>query len=106
MAEEEKSEETFKVNTGDEEKTVEVEQDFDTPEDGSVVFDSTTGKGMEGMEIPDKMRAPVFEDGKKVKIFMNEKYGFPHRIQITAAIANHKPQLVAKPSDDEKYEIN
>ena len=107
MAEEkEKSEETFKVNTGDEEKTVEVEQDFDTPEDGSVVFDSTTGKGMEGMEIPDKMRAPVFEDGKKVKIFMNEKYGFPHSIQITAAIANHKPQLVGKPSEVEKYEIN
>ena len=106
MAEEEKSEETFKVNTGDEEKTVEVEQDFDTPEDGSVVFDSTTGKGMEGVEIPDKMRAPVFEDGKKVKIFMNEKYGFPHSIQITAAIANHKPQLVGKPSDVEKYEIN
>ena len=43
MAEEEKSEETFKVNTGDEEKTVEVEQDFDTPEDG-IIFDSTTGK--------------------------------------------------------------
>ena len=106
MAEEkEKSEETFKVNTGDEEKTVEVEQDFDTPEDG-IIFDSTTGKGMEGMEIPDKMRAPVFEDGKKVKIFMNEKYGFPHSIQITAAIANHKPQLVGKPSDVEKYEIN
>ena len=106
MAEEkEKSEETFKVNTGDEEKTVEVEQDFDTPEDG-IIFDSTTGKGMEGVEIPDKMRAPVFEDGKKVKIFMNEKYGFPHSIQITAAIANHKPQLVGKPSDVEKYEIN
>ena len=52
------------------------------------------------------MRAPVFEDGKKVKIFMNEKYGFPHSIQITAAIANHKPQLVGKPSDVEKYEIN
>ena len=103
--EEEKSEETFKVNTGDEEKTVEVEQDFDTPEDG-IIFDSTTGKGMEGMEIHDKMRAPVFEDGKKVKIFMNEKYGFPHSIQITAAIANHKPQLVGKPSDVEKYEIN
>ena len=103
--EKEKSEETFKVNTGDEEKTVEVEQDFDTPEDG-IIFDSTTGKGMEGVEIPDKMRAPVFEDGKKVKIFMNEKYGFPHSIQITAAIANHKPQLVGKPSDVEKYEIN
>ena len=105
MAEEkEKSEETFKVNTGDEEKTVEVEQDFDTPADG-IIFDSTTGKGMEGVEIPDKMRAPVFEDGKKVKIFMNEKYGFPHSIQITAAIANHKPQLVGKPSDVERYEI-
>ena len=24
---------------------------------------------------------------------MNEKYGFPHGIQITAGIANHKPQL-------------
>ena len=105
MAEEEKSEETFKVNTGDEEKTVEVEQDFDTPEDG-IIFDSTTGKGMEGVEIPDKMRAPVFEGGKKVKIFMSEKYGFPHGIQITAAIANHKPQLVGKPSDVEKYEID
>ena len=106
MAEEkEKSEETFKVNTGDEEKTVEVEQDFDTPEDG-IIFDSTTGKGMEGVEIPDKMRAPVFEDGKKVKIFMNEKYGFPHGIQITAGIANHKPQLVGKPSDVERYEID
>ena len=105
MAEEEKSEETFKVNTGDEEKTVEVEQDFDTPEDG-IIFDSTTGKGMEGVEIPDKMRAPVFEDGKKVKIFMNEKYGFPHGIQITAGIANHKPQLVGKPSDVERHSID
>ena len=39
MAEEkEKSEETFKVNTGDEEKTVEVEQDFDTPEDGIILI--------------------------------------------------------------------
>ena len=100
-------EEVFKVNTGDEEKTVEVEQDFDTPkDDDGIVFDTSTGKGMEGMEIPDKMRAPVFEDGKKVKIFMNEKYGFPHSIQITAAIANLKPQLVGKPSDVEKYEIN
>ena len=107
MAEEEKSEEVFKVNTGDDEKTVEVEQDFDTPEedDDGVVFDTTTGKGMEGVEIPEKMRVPDFEGGKTVKIFMNEKYGFPHGIQITAGIANHKPQLVGKPSDVERYEI-
>ena len=31
MAEEKKSEEVFKVNTGDEEKTVEVEQYFENP---------------------------------------------------------------------------
>ena len=95
-------EETFKVNTGDDEKSVEVEQD----ENDGVVLDTSTGKGMENMEIPEGMRAPAFEGGKKVKIFMNEKYGFPHSIQITAAIANHKPQLVGKPSDVEKYEIN
>ena len=29
MAEEEKSEETFKVNTGDDDKTIDVEQDFE-----------------------------------------------------------------------------
>ena len=95
-------EETFKVNTGDDEKSVEVEQD----ENDGVVLDTSTGKGMENMEIPEGMKAPAFEGGKKVKIFMNEKYGFPHGIQITAAIANHKPQLVGKPSDVEKYEIN
>ena len=95
-------EETFKVNTGDDEKSVEVEQD----ENDGVVLDTSTGKGMENMEIPEGMRAPAFEGGKKVKIFMNEKYGFPHRIQITAGIANHKPQLVGKPSDVERYEID
>ena len=91
-------EETFKVNTGDDEKAVEVEQD----ENDGVVLDTSTGQGMENMEIPEGMRAPAFEGGKKVKIFMNEKYGFPHSIQITAAIANHKPQLVGKPSDVER----
>ena len=100
MAEEEKSEETFKVNTGDDDKTIDVEED-----DDGVVFDTTTGKGLENVEIPEGMRAPAFEGGKKVKIFMNEKYGFPHGIQITAGIANHKPQLVGKPSDVERYEI-
>ena len=100
-------EEVFKVNTGDEEKTVEVEQDFDTPkDDDGIVFDTSTGKGMEGMEIPENMKAPVFEGGKTVKIFMNERYGFPHGIQITAGIANHKPQLIGKPSDVQKYEID
>ena len=68
-------------------------------------FDTTTGKGLENVEIPEGMRAPAFEGGKKVKIFMNEQYGFPHGIQITAGIANHKPQLVGKPSDVERYEI-
>ena len=96
--------EVFKVNTGDEEKAVEVEQDFKDPED-SVVLDTSTGKGLENMEIPEKMRAPVFEGGRTVRIMMNEKYGFPHGIQITAGIANHKPQLVGKPSDVEKLEI-
>ena len=100
MAEEEKSEETFKVNTGDDDKTIDVEED-----DDGVVFDTTTGKGLENVEIPEGMRAPAFEGGKKVKIFMNEQYGFPHGIQITAGIANHKPQLVGKPSDVERYEI-
>ena len=102
MAEEEKSEEVFKVNTGDEEKTIEVEEE---EEDASIVFDTSTGKGMENVVIPDKMRAPVFEGGKTVRIMMNEKYGFPHGIQITAAIANHKPQLVGKPSDVQRIEI-
>ena len=103
------AEETFKVNTEEEveDKSVKVEQDFDTPEeDDGVVLDTSTGKGLENMEIPENMRAPAFEEGRKVRIFMNEKYGFPHSIQITAAIANHKPQLVGKPSDVEKYEIN
>ena len=105
MAEEEKSEEVFKVNTGDEEKTIEVEQDFDTPEDDGVVLDTSTGKGLENMEIPENMRAPVFEGGKTVRILMNEKYGFPHGIQLTAGIANHKPQLIGKPSDVQRIEI-
>ena len=103
------AEETFKVNTEEntEDKSVKVEQDFDTPEeDDGVVLDTSTGKGLENMEIPENMRAPAFEEGRKVRIFMNEKYGFPHGIQITAGIANHKPQLVGKPSDVEKYEIN
>ena len=100
-------EETFKVNTEEntEDKSVKVEQDFDTPEDDGIVFDSSTGKGMENMERPEKMRAPAFEGGRKVRIFMNEKYGFPHGIQITAGIANHKPQLVGKPSDVERHSI-
>ena len=101
MAEEEKSEETFKVNTGDDDKTIDVEED-----DDGVVLDTTTGKGLENVEIPENMRAPAFEGGKKVKIFMNERYSFPHGIQITAGIANHKPQLVGKPSDVEKYPID
>ena len=101
------AEETFKVNTEEEveDNTVKVEQDFDTPEDDGVVLDTSTGKGMETMEIPESMRAPAFEDGRKVRIFMNEQYGFPHGIQITAGIANHKPQLVGKPSDVEKHSI-
>ena len=57
------------------------------------------------MEIPESMRAPAFEEGRKVRIFMNEQYGFPHGIQITAGIANHKPQLVGKPSDVERHSI-
>jgi len=100
-------EETFKVNTGDEETSVSVEQEFEESENegDGVVLDTSTGKGMENMEIPDSMRAPVFEGGRSVRIYMNEKYGFPHGIQITAGIANHKPQLVGKPSDVEKLEI-
>ena len=101
------AEETFKVNTEEntEDKSVKVEQDFDTPEDDGVVLDTSTGKGLENMEIPENMRAPAFEGGRKVRIFMNEKYGFPHGIQITAGIANHKPQLVGKPSDVQRIEI-
>ena len=91
----EMAEETFKVDT---EKEIEKEDD-------SIVLDTSTGKGLQNMEIPENMRAPVFEDGRKVRIFMNEKYGFPHGIQITAGIANHKPQLVGKPSDVERHEI-
>ena len=104
MAEEEKSEEVFKVNTGDEEKTIEVEQDFENSDDG-IVLDTSTGIGMENIEIPEKMKAPTFEGGKTVRILMNEKYGFPHGIQITAGIANHKPQLIGKPSDVQRLEI-
>ena len=103
-------EEVFKVDTGgsdSEDQTIKVEQDIEEPEkeDDGIVLDTSTGKGMEGMEIPDSMRAPVFEGGKTVRIYMNEKYGFPHGIQITAGIANHKPQLVGKPSDVQKMEI-
>ena len=105
MAEEE---EVFKVDTekNTEDKTVKVDQDFDTELEGDgIVLDTSTGKGLENMEIPDKMRAPVFEGGRTVRIMMNEKYGFPHGIQITAGIANHKPQLVGKPSDVQRIEI-
>ena len=104
MAEEE---EVFKVDTEEntEDQTVKVDLDFDTPEDDGVVLDTSTGKGLENMEIPDSMRAPVFEGGRTVRIMMNEKYGFPHGIQITAGISNHKPQLVGKPSDVQKIEI-
>ena len=105
MAEKEKSEEVFKVDTGDEEKTIEVEQDFEDPEDDNIVLDTSTGKGLQNMEIPKSMRAPAFEGGRKVRIFMNEQYGFPHGIQITAGIANHKPQLIGKPSDVERHSI-
>ena len=102
------AEETFKVNTEEEveDSTVKVEQDFDSPEeDDGVVLDTSTGKGLQNMEIPESMRAPAFEGGRKVRIFMNEQYGFPHGIQITAGIANHKPQLVGKPSDVERHSI-
>ena len=102
------AEETFKVNTEEEveDKAVKVEQDSDSPEeDNGIILDTSTGKGLENMEIPESMRAPTFEDGRKVRIFMNEKYGFPHGIQITAGIANHKPQLVGKPSDVERHSI-
>ena len=103
-------EEVFRVDTGgsdSEDQTIKVDQDFEEPEkeDDGIVLDTSTGKGMENMEIPDSMRAPVFEGGKTVRIYMNEKYGFPHGIQITAGIANHKPQLVGKPSDVQKMEI-
>ena len=90
------AEETFKVDT---EKEIEKEED-------GIVLDTSTGKGLENMEIPESMRAPAFEGGRKVRIFMNEQYGFPHGIQITAGIANHKPQLVGKPSDVERHSIN
>ena len=89
------AEETFKVDT---------EKEIEKDEDG-IVLDTSTGKGMENMEIPESMRAPAFEGGRKVRIFMNEQYGFPHGIQITAGIANHKPQLVGKPSDVERHSI-
>ena len=104
MAEEEKTEEVFKVDT--EESTEDNSLKVDIDDDGSIVLDTSTGKGMQNMEIPENMRAPAFEDGRKVRIFMNEKYGFPHGIQITAGIANHKPQLVGKPSDVERHTID
>ena len=94
-------EETYKVDTGEEPGEVKIEEE----EDDGVVLDTSTGKGLENMEIPESMRAPVFEGGKTVRIMMNEKYGFPHGIQITAGIANHKPQLVGKPSDVQRIEI-
>jgi hypothetical protein len=101
-------EEVFKVDTEEntEDKSVKVDQDFDTElEDDGVVLDTSTGKGLENMEIPENMRAPVFEGGRTVRVLMNEKYGFPHGIQITAGISNHKPQLVGKPSDVQRMEI-
>ena len=96
-------EEVFKVDTEEntEDKIIKVEVDS---EDG-VVLDTSTGKGMENVVIPENMQAPVFEGGKTVRIMMNEKYGFPHGIQITAGIANHKPQLIGKPSDVQRMEI-
>ena len=93
-------EKIFKVDTGEEPDEVKIEED-----DDGVVLDTSTGKGLENIEIPDSMRAPVFEGGRTVRIMMNEKYGFPHGIQITAGIANHKPQLVGKPSDVQRIEI-
>lgn len=100
-------EEVFKVDTEEntEDKPVKVDQDFNTSEEDGVVFDTSTGKGLENMEIPDSMRAPAFEGGRTVRVLMNEKYGFPHGIQITAGISNHKPQLVGKPSDVQRMEI-
>ena len=95
-------EETYKVDTGEEPGEVKIEEE---EEDDGVVLDTSTGKGLENIEIPEKMRAPVFEGGKTVRIMMHEKYGFPHGIQITAGIANHKPQLVGKPSDVQRIEI-
>ena len=89
------AEETFKVDT---EKEIEKEDD-------GIVLDTSTGKVMQNMEIPESMRAPAFEGARKVRIFMNEQYGFPHGIQITAGIANHKPQLIGKPSDVERHSI-
>ena len=89
------AEETFKVDT---------EKEIEKDEDG-IVLDTSTGKGLENMEIPERMKAPAFEGGRKVRIFMNEQYGFPHGIQITAGIANHKPQLIGKPSDVERHSI-
>jgi hypothetical protein len=103
------AEEVFKVDTEEntEDKSVKVNEDVETDEeeDDGIVLDTSTGKGLENMEIPDKMRAPAFEGGKTVRILMNEKYGFPHGIQLTAGIANHKPQLIGKPSDVQKLEI-
>mgnify|MGYP000955640334 CR=1 FL=1 len=54
------AEETFKVNTEEEveDKSVKVEQNSDIPEDG-IVFDTSTGRGMDGTTIPEKMRAPA-----------------------------------------------
>ena len=96
-------EEVFKVDTEEntEDKIIKVEADS---EDG-VVLDTSTGKGMENVVIPENMQAPVFEGGKTVRIMMNEKYGFPHGIKITACISNHKPQLIGKPSDVQRMEI-
>lgn len=102
-------EEVFKVDTGAE-GSLSVEQDFKTDkdaedDDSSVVLDTSTGKGLENIEIPENMRAPVMENPSTVEIYMNEKYGFPHGIQITAGIANHKPPLVGKPSDVQRISI-
>ena len=45
------AEETFKVDTEKE-------------EDDKIVLDTSSGKGMENMQIPENMRAPVFEGGR------------------------------------------
>ena len=63
MAEEEKTEEVFKVDTEE-----------NTKEDDGIVLDTSTGVGMENMKIPEKMRAPAFECCRRVRIMMNEKY--------------------------------
>ena len=61
------ADETVKVDTGEEpDSSIKVEQEVDTPEeeeDDGVVLDTSTGKGLENIEIPDSMREPVVEGG-------------------------------------------